>query len=113
MIWLTSWGDRPSLVQSEMSGVEQVHLGGGHVFAEGHRAGHRERQVVLAPHHQGRRLPLAEIRLPLRVGRDVGPIVVEQVELDVYYAGPGEKRVLALPGVWVDPLGMRTATDVP
>jgi hypothetical protein len=53
---------RRGLVQSKMSGVEQVHLGGGHVFAEGHRAGHRERQVVLTPHHQGRRLPLAEIR---------------------------------------------------
>src|SRR5262245_28666734 len=52
-------GDLPRrLVQGEVAGL-------GHVLAVGRRAGDREGQVVLAPHHQGRGLMLAEIGLPL------------------------------------------------
>src|SRR3546814_6619954 len=58
----------------------------------------REQRVVVAPDHQGRRLVLAEQRLPLRLERDVVAVVVEQRELDRLVAGAVE-QVLHVPEV--------------
>src|SRR3546814_7711812 len=58
----------------------------------------REQRVVVAPNRQGRRLVLAEQRLPLRIERDVVAAVVEQRELDRLVAGAVE-QVLHVPEV--------------
>ena len=41
------------------------------------------RGIVAAPHHQQGRALLARPRLPDRIGRDVGAVVVEKLDLDV------------------------------
>ena len=46
-------------------------------------AGRRKRRVVRSPCHQGGRLVLAQPCLPLRIGGDVGTVVVEQRCLDL------------------------------
>ena len=59
--------------------------------------------VVLAPHDQGRRLPLAEERLEFRIERDVRSVVEEEVELDVLVARAVEQRLVVAPIVRIDP----------
>ena len=69
-------------VQCEVPSVEQVDFRIRKIVLKGFRTRRDEGRVVLAPDHEGRRLVFAEPGLPFRVGRDVGPIVVEQVPLE-------------------------------
>jgi hypothetical protein len=96
-----------------MPGVEKVDLGVGHVPPVGLGLGRQERRVVASPRHQQRRPVLAQPLLPGRVAGDVGPVVVEQVGLDVVLAGPAEEGELVIPQVRVVLLRDRAAADVP
>jgi hypothetical protein len=71
------------LVQSEVAGVEDTHLGARDVSAVRPSLLDLERRVVAAPDDLQRRLVLAEPVLPGRVTRDISAVVVEQVGLDV------------------------------
>jgi hypothetical protein len=51
---------------------------------------------------------LAEIRLPRRVERDVGPVVVEQVELDLLVARAIQERLIDRPRVGLTSVGSAT-----
>jgi hypothetical protein len=70
------------LVQSEVAGVENVHLGVRHVPAVGLGLLDLERRVVAAPYDLQWRLVLAEPVLPGGIARDVGAVVVEQIGLE-------------------------------
>ena len=61
----------------------QVKLDLRQVALVGMRAVGGKDHVVLAPDDQRRRLMLAEVCLDLRIQRQVGPVVVEEVHLDV------------------------------
>ena len=52
---------------------------------------------------------LAQPRLPRRIGRDVCPVVVQQIGLDRALAGSRQVSVLVRPGIWVITFGMRGA----
>jgi hypothetical protein len=94
-------------------GVEEMDLGVGHVAAVGLRLGREEGQVVAAPRHQQRRLVRAQPFLPGRIAGDVGPVVVEQVGLEVVLARPAEEGELVGPQVRVVLARDRAAADVP
>ena len=96
-----------------MAGVEQMYLRLRHVRGIGGGAGHGERRIVLAPEHQGGRLPLPKISLPRRIGGDVVPIIIEQLGLDVRFAGTVQKCELVGPGIRIIEFGTRTPADMP
>src|SRR5258708_5519780 len=87
-----------------MAGFENVDLSGWHIFAIPLRFAKVEREVILTPDHEQAGLLLAHPRLPFRISIDIGPIVVEQVALnvglarlveEVEFIGP-EIRVVAI-----------------
>src|SRR5512147_1294036 len=68
--------------------------------------------VVLAPDDQRRRPMLAEKSLNGGIKRQVGPIVVEDVELNVGVARPIEQRLIMNPIVGRDAADVRDAVGV-
>ena len=94
------------VLQREMAGVEEMKLQVGQIALVRMRAIGGENLVVLAPDDQRRRLMLAEISLDGGIERQVGPVVVEEVELDLVVARAIEQRLV------VDPIVGRDAADV-
>ena len=74
-------------VQREMPSVKQVDFRIRNITPEGFRARRNEGGILPAPGHEGRRLVVTKPGLPFRVGRDVGPVVVEQVRLNLALTG--------------------------
>ena len=70
------------VLDREVARVEAMHLGPRQVPQVRLAAFAGEEDVVLAPEDDRLRLPLPQELLPLGVERDVGAVVVEQVELD-------------------------------
>src|SRR5262249_35587463 len=82
------------VLERKMPCVDQVKLDLGQVALVRVSAVGREDFVVLAPDDERRRLMLAEICLHLRIKRQIGAIVVEQVHLDFGVARPIEQRLI-------------------
>src|SRR5580658_2239872 len=87
------------LVHRKMASLEQMYLRLRHVRGIGGGPRHGKRGIVLAPEHQGWRLPLPKISLPSRIGGDVVAIVIEQLGLDVSFAGSLEEGELVGPSI--------------
>jgi hypothetical protein len=98
--------------QREVSRVEQVQLGVRQILQVGARTLRREDHVVLAPHDQRRRLPLAEELLELRIQRGIRAVVVEEIELNLDVAGTIEQRLILDPGARIDTRAIRNAVEV-
>jgi hypothetical protein len=64
----------------------------------------REDRVVLPPDDERRRLLGSQVRLPLRIPRDVRAVVVEEVELDPAALGPCQGGKIDDPVVGTDML---------
>jgi len=88
--------------QSEVPSVDQMQLRIWQVTLVGLRAIDDEDLVVLAPNDERRRLMGAEIRLPLRIERNIGAVVVEEIELDFLVAGPIEACLVHRPRIRAD-----------
>src|SRR5262245_37073744 len=99
-------------VQCEMTGVEHVNLSVGHILTIGLWLREVERAIVSTPDHQHPRLLLAQPGLPLRVGVQIGSIVVEQLALNVSLAGLSEKGKFVGPEIWVIAFWIGIAPDM-
>src|ERR1700722_5574749 len=97
------------LVQGEMAGIEQVDFGIRQIVLERLSPGGDERGIITTPDHQSWWLAFTQPRLPRRIGRDIGPVVVKQTGLNLALAGVRQMRVLVRPGVRVITFGMRSA----
>ena len=82
--------DKRPWTRADIAAMPQVETIVRHVCVERLGAGREKVDVVLAPHRQHRRLAVAEVGLPFRVKRDVGAVVVDEVELDLVGAGAPE-----------------------
>ena len=100
------------LVESEVAGVQDVHLGVWHVPAVCLGLLDLERGVVAAPYDLQGWLAFAEPVLPGGIARDVGAVVVEQIGLDVLLARSAEEGELVGPQVQVVVLCVRAGSDV-
>src|SRR5882672_7089126 len=80
--------------EGEMAGVDEMKFGLGKVALVGMCAVRGENEVVLAPDDQRRRLMFAEIGLHRRIKRKIGPVIVEEIELDVVVARPIEQCLI-------------------
>ena len=78
------------LVKGEVAGIKDVELGGRHVALVGERARDDERRIVASPENQRGRPVLTQPGLPPGIGGNVGLIVVEQLTLDLPFAGSRE-----------------------
>ena len=86
--------------KSEVSGVIETHLGARNVALERFCSWGQKERIAVAPYREQRRPFRAEIFLELRIEREVGGIVQEEVELDLVIAGPsqqGRSRAGTLP----------------
>ena len=92
-----------------MAGVELVDFGIRQVALERLATGRDERGIVPPPDHQRRRPVRAQPRLPCRIGRDIGPVVVQQIGLDLALAGFRQVGIFVGPGVRIITFGMRGA----
>src|SRR5450631_534264 len=72
-----------SVFKGKVAGVDEVKLDFGQIALVGIRAVGGKDEVVLAPDDQCRRFVLAEISLDRRIERQVGPVVVEHIHLDI------------------------------
>src|SRR5207247_2068135 len=70
-----------TVLHRKVSGVQPMHFGAGQILQVGLTAFAGEEDIVLTPKDQRPWLPVAQELLPLRIEIDVGPVVVEQVEL--------------------------------
>src|ERR1700722_4431220 len=96
-----------------MASLEQMYLRLRHVRGIGGCPRHGKRWIVLAPEHQGWRAPLPKISLPSRIGGDVVAIVIEQLGLDVSFAGTVRKCQPVVPGLRIIGFRMRAPADMP
>jgi len=95
-----------------VAAFEQMNLRLRDIARVGMRAFHLERRIVSPPQHERRRPMFAQVALPLRITRDVGSIVVEQIGLDVALTRPREERELVGPAVRVVALRVRATPDM-
>ena len=84
----------------------------GQIALVGMRAVGGKDLVVLAPDDQRRRLIFAEVCLHGRIERQVGPVVVEEIHLDLGVARPIEQRLVVHPVVGRDAADVRDAVGV-
>src|SRR5690348_1092882 len=101
-----------SPIDREMTRLEDVDFGLWHVAAISLRFRQLERQVVFAPEDEQPWLRLAHPGLPLRVGVDVGAVVVEEVALNVGLAWSLEKREFIGPEIGVVAFHVGIVADV-
>ncbi len=72
----------------EVSAIDEFHFSIRNVALERFGARGNEKHIVLTPDSQQRRFALAEVSLPGRIERNVVPIVMEKIELDLVDSGP-------------------------
>src|ERR1700704_1516296 len=104
--------DVERVLDREVAGVEPMHLGVGQDFQEGLAALLREEDVRLAPEDDRLRLPLLQECLPLRIERDVGAVVVEEVELNLLGVRAFQEVVVHVPVVGADLRRVRMAVQI-
>jgi hypothetical protein len=80
--------------ESEVACIEKVKIGAGNVAKVCLRALDSEEGIVFAPDDEGFWLFLAEELMPLVIVREVGLVVMEQVELDCVIARPIEEMLV-------------------
>src|SRR5687767_9874273 len=80
------------VLERKMPGVEDMKLRIRQIAKVGVRTCFGKNLVVLAPDDQRRRFALAEELLKLGIERHIGPVVMEQVELNILVARPIQQR---------------------
>ena len=83
-----------------------------HVAQIGFRFRQIEGTVVLAPHDQEARLPLAEPGLPFRIGVDVSQIIRQEIRLNFGLSRLTEKRKFICSEIRVVSLQATIASDL-
>jgi hypothetical protein len=96
-----------------MTSIENLHFGIGYVAPVCLGFFDLERRVEATPQNQERRLEAAEPLLPRGITGDVGPVVIEQVHLDVALAGTAQERELVYTEVGVLQRYVRASSHVP
>ena len=90
---------RTIFIQCEMAGIEKVKFDTLQVIQIRVGASFRKDVIVLAPKDDRRGLMLAEERLPERILIHIGPIVIKQVQLDLFGTGAVQKVLVMVPAV--------------
>src|SRR6266702_4219281 len=101
------------LVERKMAGVDQVDFSVGNLAFVSLRFRSLKRLIVSSPHHERRRLRLPEPGLPCGITCDVGPVVEEEVDLDVAFARFVDKRELVRPQVRIIIRDVGTGAEMP
>jgi hypothetical protein len=102
----------PVGLECEVAGVQQVQLNVLQITLVGRRTIGDEDLVILAPQYEHCRLVLAEVGLPLRIERHIGPVVVEEIELNLLVTGAIEEGLIVSPRVRADERQIRYAMCV-
>jgi hypothetical protein len=100
------------VIQCEVAGVDKMKFHLGQVALVRMRSIGWKNLVVLAPDNQRRRLAIAEVGLNLRIQRQIGPVVVEQIHLDVGIARAIKQGLIVNPVVGRDATQVRDAVGV-
>src|SRR6266566_4937807 len=71
-----------------------------------------EDEVIFPPDDQCRRLMLAQVLLHFRIERQIGSVIVEDVQLNIIVSGPVKKRLVMGPVIRRDAARVRNAVGV-
>ena len=82
------------ILKRKVAGIDEMKLRFGDIAQVGPGTLDREEGIVLTPHDQGFWLFVAEERLSLVIVREIGLVVVEEIELDGIVAGTVEKKLV-------------------
>src|SRR5215469_15521910 len=85
-----------------MAGVQQVQIDIGQIPQIGGRSFYRKEDVAFTPDDERGWLLRAEKFLPLWIERDIGAVVVKEIELDQVGVGPCQEVQVHVPGVGTD-----------
>lgn len=95
-----------------MSCIEHADLRARHILAVAFRLAEIEREIVLAPDDQELWLRLLHPRLPLRIGRDIRAVVIEEIALNLCLPCRLQEGILISPKIWIIELDIRVVSDV-
>src|SRR5262249_5269653 len=90
------------VLKRKMAGVDEMKLGVRKIALIRKGTIGRENLIVFAPDDERRRPMVPEIRLHLRVKRNVAAVIVEEVQLNFDIAWPVEKNLIVYPIVGGD-----------
>src|SRR4029453_11060636 len=99
-------------VQCEMTSVEDMELRFRHVLAVALRLAEIEREIVFAPDDEKLWLRLLHPGLPLRIGIDVRPVIVEEVALNLCLPGLVEKTKFVGPQIRIVLFDIRIVAEM-
>jgi hypothetical protein len=84
--------------EKEVTTVQQLHLRIRTVPLEVFRPGRNGNDIVFPPDRKRRDLAFPEVALKLRIELDIGPVVFEILEPDIFVAGPGNQSPVEMVG---------------
>ena len=85
------------LFQGKMPGVEKVKINLIQIALVRVGAIFGKDVVVFAPYNQCRRLIFSKVSLPFRIQRRIRTIIIEQLQLDIFVAGPIQELLIVEP----------------
>src|SRR5206468_1441635 len=92
-----------TIFRREVACCQTVHLGLRQVLQVGFSTLWREKDVSLSPEDDGLRLLLLEKLLPPGIQRDVVPVVIKQIQLQLTAMRPLQRlKVIHVPGIRTD-----------
>ena len=95
-----------------MPSIDDVYFCLWHVTAVRLRFRGVERELILTPDHQKSGLFLSHPGLPLGVGIDVCPVIIEEIALNIGLTGLAEKGKFIGPQVWIITLNIGIVPDM-
>jgi len=102
-----------AILHRKMPGFEPMHLGLRKISQVCLSTLASEKDIVLSPENDRRRLMLPEKLLPLRIQRDVIAVVVEEIKLDLPPVRLLQRGVvIGVPVVWTDQFGQFRAVQI-
>ena len=91
---------RSVALEGEVPCVKKDNFGSGIVSTEGFCTGWQKERIVPAPNSESRRSMRAEILLKLRIERNVGLIIAEEIELNLRALWSVQKEHVQCDGLW-------------
>jgi hypothetical protein len=90
------------VLKGKVAGVEHMKFEVLEIALERAAAFLREDRIICAPQQKHRRLIIAEILVPARILFDIGPIIVEKIELDPMISRTAQEEQVGVPVVRAD-----------
>ena len=94
-----------AILDGEVPGFKPVHLGFGQILQISFSSLPGEEDIVLRPENDSFRLSLPKKSLPFRIKRNIGSVVVEEIQMNASSVWPLQGGEVRIPIIRADQLG--------